>query len=252
MNNRKTLDKFFQKSESLVARRNQDGTAILMKLDETNLFYKLQGTAADVWAEFDHPRTLEGLVHHFSKLYPSAQKQLENDLAAFLETLVQNGLIIELSEGTEAPFSTTSARPSYEFGTIKEFNLDEIETEVLNETIYLDVFAGSDLRLKHDIAPIENALAKIIQLDGITYRWSPETTPAKARVNPEATHAGLIAQQVATLMPELVRADQATGHLAIEYRKLTSYLVESIKELNQKMSAQDQRIRELEARFSLK
>lgn len=133
----------------------------------------------------------------------------------------------------------------YYFGGIKEFNLDQIECEILNESVYLDVFAGSDLRLKKNIVPIKGALSKVLQLEGVTYEWS-DAAPHQA---PDGfTHAGLIAQDVASVMPELVRSDEKSGFLAINYSKLVSYLVEAVKDLHKIVEAQEGRIQSLEAK----
>ncbi|OFZ21445.1 MAG: hypothetical protein A2X94_08020 [Bdellovibrionales bacterium GWB1_55_8] len=131
----------------------------------------------------------------------------------------------------------------YYFGGIKEFNLEQIETEVLNESIYLDVFAGSDLRLKKNVLPIEDALSKVLQIEGVRFEWNPEAPGAPKNGTPQA---GLIAQDVAAVMPELVRADRDTGMLAVEYSKLVSYLVEAVKDLNAIVLKQEARIRALE------
>ena len=58
-----------------------------------------------------------------------------------------------------------SSTPEYHFGGIKTFSLEEIEKEVLNDNVYLDVFAGSDLRFKTEITPIVNALEIVKKLD---------------------------------------------------------------------------------------
>jgi hypothetical protein len=77
----------------------------------------------------------------------------------------------------------------YNFGQIKSFDLAQIETEVLNESIYLDVFAGSDLRLKKDVEPLKNSLDKILSLDGITYLWNEKTASANAPTSQQPVHA---------------------------------------------------------------
>lgn len=243
----------FVVSKKVISRRNQDGTIVLMKLDETSLFYKIEGLAVHVWTEFQSPKTLKGLLGHLQGLSSEHATQLAGDLRAFVETLVEGKLLVESAAdvAVDLAFAPVQVAPngSYRFGGIKEFNLEQIETEVLNESIYLDVFAGSDLRLKRDVAPIEGALAKVIRLDGIVYRWDPERVPAK-HVGSGAKQAGLVAQQVAEQMPELVRKDEGSDLLAVNYAKLNAYLVEAIKEMNQKILAQEDRIARLEAERS--
>lgn len=138
----------------------------------------------------------------------------------------------------------------YAFGGIKEFNLEQIETEVLNESLYLDVFAGSDMRLKTNVEEMTGTLDKITQLDAITYQWRGDVNPEYAK-DVEGTQVGLVAQQVAEVFPELVKKDEQTGYLAVNYTKLTAHLVVAIKELNHIVQDQQKRIAALEKAATL-
>ncbi len=131
----------------------------------------------------------------------------------------------------------------YYFGELKEYNLEEIEAEVLNESIYLDVFAGSDLRLKEDIKPLDEPLKKLMQISGVKYQWNEK---AIANGGQKGGRIGFIAQEVATVIPELVAVNSKDGMMAISYSKMTPYLVEGIRELSKKVDAQEKRIAELE------
>ncbi len=90
---------------------------------------------------------------------------------------------------------------------------------------------SSDSRLKKDIDPINLGLEAILQLEGKTYKWSDASRS-------QQTHIGLIAQEVEKVIPELVTEDE-NGFKAIAYAKLTTILIEAIKE-------QQTRITELE------
>ena len=90
---------------------------------------------------------------------------------------------------------------------------------------------SSDARLKKDIDPINLGLEAILQLEGKTYKWSDTSRS-------QQTHIGLIAQEVEKVIPELVTEDE-NGFKAIAYAKLTTILIEAIKE-------QQTRITELE------
>ena len=89
----------------------------------------------------------------------------------------------------------------------------------------------SDARLKKDIDPINLGLEAILQLEGKTYKWND---PSRS----QQTHIGLIAQEVEKVIPEVVTEDE-NGFKAIAYAKLTTILIEAIKE-------QQARITELE------
>lgn len=137
-----------------------------------------------------------------------------------------------------------SKKKKYNFGGIKEFNLEEIEAEVLNDSVYLDVFAGSDTRFKTDLRSIDNPLEKLMALDGLSYFYKTEEFAHKGFS--DQRQIGFIAQAVQQVLPELVRED-SEGYLAVNYAQITPVLVEGVKALNQKLAAQSQEIQELKA-----
>ncbi len=116
----------------------------------------------------------------------------------------------------------------YFFGGIQEYSLDMIEEEILKESLYLDVFAGSDIRFKQDISPIENALEKVMKINGVSWKWRQEEFPDKNFS--DKTEIGLIAQDIVQVLPEIVAKD-GDGYLAINYAKITPVLTEAVKEL---------------------
>jgi hypothetical protein len=239
----------FGKADSVISRRNQNGTVILMRLDKASSFYKIDGIAAEVWACLEAPKALEPVIDYFAKRYPAKAKSLHKDIDVLVKKLVKLDLLAQ-SRQLEPKFPELAAKKPSEFGNVQEFDLEQIETEVLNESVYLDVFAGSDFRLKTDVAPIRGALSKVLQLDGVTHAWKTKGLSHRVRKNLQPVNAGLIAQQVAEQMPELVRKDRTTGVLAVNYQKLNSYLVEAIKDLNGQLAAQEKRIKQLEARLA--
>jgi len=133
-------------------------------------------------------------------------------------------------------------KKDYKFGGIKEFNLEEIEKEVLNDSVYLDVFAGSDAGFKQNIHPLTNPLEKIMKLDGVTYDYKPETGFSKE------PQIGFLAQEVEKVVPIAVTAD-ADGMKYVNYASLAPLLVESVKELSKKVDEQSKVIAELQAKL---
>ncbi|MEX0986658.1 MAG: tail fiber domain-containing protein [Bacteroidales bacterium] len=105
---------------------------------------------------------------------------------------------------------------------------------------------GSDSRLKTEIEPIENALAKVLKLRGVSYKWNRE-----ARTLPgfdEDVHIGLIAQEVHAQIPELVKAGP-DGTQSVSYSNLTAVLVEAIKEQQRELHEKEAKIVALEERL---
>ncbi len=91
-------------------------------------------------------------------------------------------------------------------------------------------FALSDQRLKQDIEPIADAVQKVRQLQGVTFKWNMLAEDK----NHDRRDAGLLAQQVQAVLPEVV-TQRDNGYLAIQYEKLVPLLVEAIKELSDQL-----------------
>ena len=99
-----------------------------------------------------------------------------------------------------------------------------------------DVTAFSDARLKTDLEPITEALAKVRTLNGVTFRRRDEPAgPAPLR-----RHAGLIAQEVEAVLPEAVTID-GEGLRSLAYGNMVALLVEAIKELAARVDAFERR-----------
>jgi hypothetical protein len=85
----------------------------------------------------------------------------------------------------------------------------------------------SSIALKENIEPIENALDKILQLSGVTYD----------RKDTQVHEAGLIAEWVNEVIPDLVTKDTAGNAVGIKYSKLSAYLIECVKSLKQEIDS---------------
>lgn len=97
----------------------------------------------------------------------------------------------------------------------------------------------SDERWKKNIKPYENALAKVMQLQGVTYDWRTSQFPER---NFETTRQiGFIAQEVEKILPELVNED-ANGYKSVEYSKVVSVLTEAMKEQQELIDSQQKQI----------
>lgn len=238
----------YEAKKSLISRLNQDNTVIIMKTDNTEIFYKINGVAALIWNLFKSPASPAQILAAVTAQFPQVSpEQIKDDFNSFMNKIVGLELLDKVntpvpSNKIEEIKSNLNKLNSYVFGAITDYSLAQIEAEVLNESIYLDVFAGSDLRLKKEVAPLQNSLDKVLALDGISYLWNEKA----AATAPQNTQIGLVAQQVVSVMPDLVKKDIATGNLAINYTKITPYLVESIKELKNIIDSQEKRISQLE------
>lgn len=138
-------------------------------------------------------------------------------------------------------------KKQYVFGGIKEFDLEKIESEVLNESMYLEVFAGSDIRFKKNIKPIDGALNRLFQLNGVTFDWKTEEFIDKGFTDDK--QIGFLAQDVKAQFPQLVKNDH-DGYLTVNYSKMVPALVEGMREMTDLIQSQKNTIKLLQERVT--
>jgi hypothetical protein len=86
-------------------------------------------------------------------------------------------------------------------------------------------FSISDQSLKTDIIEIDNALEKVNNMRGVYFNWID-----KEKYN-DKHQAGLIAQEVESVIPELVNIS-SNGIRSVNYAQLVSVLIQAMKEQN--------------------
>ena len=106
----------------------------------------------------------------------------------------------------------------------------------------------SDRRLKENITPISNALAKVNSISGVTYNGND--LAAEYGYDDRSQQVGVLAQEIQQILPEAVKhapfdiAVDADGveysksgetYLTVQYEKLVPLLVEAIKELTKRV-----------------
>ena len=89
----------------------------------------------------------------------------------------------------------------------------------------ITAYYSSDKRYKNNIQPITNALAKVRTLNGVTWEWNDDVN----EVTKAAPKTGLIAQEVQSVLPEVVK-EKEDGYLGLDYAKMMGLMVEAIKE----------------------
>lgn len=92
-------------------------------------------------------------------------------------------------------------------------------------------YCSSDERLKRNIQIIDDPLEKLQQIRGVTFEWDEVN-----QQNYQGADTGLIAQEVEQIHLPGVVTTREDGYKAIKYDRLVSLLVESVKQLNHKVS----------------
>jgi hypothetical protein len=97
----------------------------------------------------------------------------------------------------------------------------------ISGTLYVqNLIETSSIAFKEDVNALDNSLDSILQLTGVSY----------VRKNTKEKEVGFIAEQVNTVIPELVSKDENGNPYGVNYSKLTAYLVEAIKDLQNQIN----------------
>ncbi|MFA5886354.1 MAG: tail fiber domain-containing protein [Patescibacteria group bacterium] len=114
------------------------------------------------------------------------------------------------------------------------YKLEVIGSIGASTGVYTNTFGGySDRSLKKNITSLNNSLAKILKLRGVSFNWKSDNKDG----------IGLIAQEVEKVYPELV-ATAPNGLKAIQYSNLVAPLIEAVK-------AQQEKINQLEVKINI-
>jgi hypothetical protein len=100
-----------------------------------------------------------------------------------------------------------------------------------------EVLALSDARRKRDLCPLRDALARARALTGYTYAAGADSDSDSG---PARRHVGLLAQDVARVLPEAVHEEGPGGPLSLAYGNLVALLVEALKELAERVERLEQ------------
>lgn len=106
-----------------------------------------------------------------------------------------------------------------------------------------DYGSSSSIRWKENIKPIDNALARVLDLRGVYFDWKKEYGGKHGM--------GMIAEEVGKIIPEIVSYEEngidATG---MDYGHLTPILVEAIKEQQKQIEELRNEIKNLKAELN--
>jgi len=179
-----------------------------------------------------------------------------NDLSDVTITNVQNGQVLKYNSSSGLWVNDTDFDSGLNASTLD--NLDSTDflrsnandtytgtltvTGNINQTGELTVtgniqatgdiitaYVASDLRLKDNLKVIQNPLDKISQINGYMFNYKDK---------PSETIPGVVAQEVEEILPTVVFNHERNGetYKAVRYEQLIPLLLESIKELKEKVN----------------
>lgn len=97
------------------------------------------------------------------------------------------------------------------------------------------ILQSSDIRLKEDIMPVDNAIDRLNSIDGTIYKLK----------GIPGNKIGVIAQEVQKAVPEVVSEDR-NGYLSVDYNGLVGLLISTVNEQNSIINDLEQRLSALE------
>jgi len=120
---------------------------------------------------------------------------------------------------------------NYQFNSIGVGTAASMVEGEIRATGDVTAFYSSDIRLKENINPINDALTKVEMISGNTYDWK---TGFEEIHSNKGRDVGVIAQELEKVLPEVV-TERETGYKAVNYEKIVPLLIEAIKELSAKI-----------------
>ena len=101
----------------------------------------------------------------------------------------------------------------------------------------ITAFYSSDIALKENINPIENALSKVMSLGGYNYDWKDSYVKDRGGIDgyfDRKSDDGVLAHEIEKVVPE-AHAVRKDGTGAVRYEKIVPLLIEAIKDLNKEI-----------------
>ena len=145
--------------------------------------------------------------------------------------LLPTGVVSGSSQILDGSTIHSSSIGNYQFNSI---GVNIAPTAVAGEIVAtgdITAFYSSDIRLKENIYPIQNALSKVESISGNTYDWKEGYEEIHSH---KGNDVGVIAQEIQEILPQIV-TNRDNGYKAVQYEKIIPLLIEAIKELSAKV-----------------
>ena len=122
------LNKSYITNKDQVSRRNQDDTVIIMKTDNTNVFYKIDGLSAQIWHLFQTAAMPQEVLNAlFARFSDQPTDKVQSDFIGYFTQLIAFDIVKECNEAIpsskkEDAVTLFNAVIVYNFGQIKELS----------------------------------------------------------------------------------------------------------------------------------
>jgi hypothetical protein len=143
--------------------------------------------------------------------------------------------------GSEIPIVTTTGTQTLSDKQLTSLGVGTAApatTGLIRATNDVIAFYSSDERLKDNFEVITNSLDKLKQINGYSFDW----IPMEGVHENEGHDIGVKAQEIEAVLPEIVTTRE-NGYKAVKYDKLVALLIETNKELLNRIEALEAKIK---------
>lgn len=88
--------KGFEIDSDIIASRNNDGSIVAMKVDDSDLFYKITGVATEVWTYLEQGLKQTEIIEKISSDFEISKEEASKDIQTFLKDLIKFNIITEM------------------------------------------------------------------------------------------------------------------------------------------------------------
>lgn len=145
------------------------------------------------------------------------------------DTATYYPVILDANSGETTTLNTSSSKLSFQPSTGNFTVSGQVSggsASFTNNMSAGSITETSSIALKENISPIENALDSIVKLAGKIYDRKDGSSK---------NEAGLIAEEVNEIIPNVVKKDQFGNPESIYYSRLSAYLIEAVKTIKEEI-----------------
>lgn len=84
---------YVEVNDEFITKRRANGDILLVKLDESETYFTINGIAADIWEEVSSGHSIETVKSVFAKKHADDAKELELLVDDFIKDLVKNKIL---------------------------------------------------------------------------------------------------------------------------------------------------------------
>jgi hypothetical protein len=88
-------DKVYKVSELIVSKKDQAGVHMLVSLDESDNFFRIDGLASTVWDMLVAGKTAPFICQTLISQYPENKEQIDQDVAGLISKLIELKILEE-------------------------------------------------------------------------------------------------------------------------------------------------------------